>query len=479
MRKTRWILVVVVLAAIGGGAYLYLHNKNLASQQANYQTATVTQGSIAETVSTSGSVRSENSAEVDWQTSGQVSTLDVQVGQSVQSGQELAKLDPNTVSSSVLNAQQTLVTAQNNLQNLQQSTLTTAQAEQAVANAQSQLKTDQDTLSGLQRPTNGNAISIAQYQADLELAQLKLQKLQETYGRTDINPTNKVKANKVLKITAAEQAVQTAQYNLNWAEGHATNTAIAVAQGNVAVDQSNLADAQRTYDQVKNGVQQQNIAAAQAAVQAAQATVNEINLTAPISGTVTELDTQPGSVVAAGTVGARIDNLSSLYVDVVVSEVDINKIKVGQPVQLTFTAVPNKTYNGKVTSVGTVGTSTSGVVNFPVTVQVTSADAQVKPGMSAIVNIIEAQDSNVLLVPNSAIQTFGGRSTVTVLYQGQLIPVQVTVGLTNNTTSEITSSQLKAGDVVVLNSATGTTGSSSRGGFGGPGGGGVRFRGVP
>ena len=477
MRKTRWILVVVVLAAIAGGAYLYLHNKNLASQQSNYQTATVTQGSIADTVSTSGSVRSENTAEVDWQTSGQVSTMDVQVGQSVQSGQILAKLDPNTVSSSVLNAQQTLVTAQNNLQNLQQSTLTTAQAEQTLANAQSQLKTDQETLSGLQRPTNGNAITIAQYKADLELAQLKLQKLQETYGKTDINPTNKVKANKVLKITAAEQAVKTAQYNLNWAEGHATNTSVAVAQGNVSVDQSNVADAQRTYDQVKNGVQQQNIAAAKAAVDAAQATVNEINLTAPISGTVTEVDTQPGAVVASGTVGARIDNLSSLFVDVVVSEVDINKIKVGQPVQLTFTAVSNKTYNGKVTSVGTVGTSTSGVVNFPVTVQITSADAQVKPGMSAIVNIVVAQASNVLLVPNSAIQTSAGRSTVTVLYQGQLIPVQVTVGLTNNTTSEITSSQLKAGDVVVLSSTTGTTSSSSRGGFGG--GGGVRFRGVP
>jgi len=481
MRKIRWILVVVVLAAIAGGAYLYLHNKNLASQQANYQTATVTQGSIAETVSTSGSVRSANSAQVNWQTSGQVSTLDVQVGQSVKSGQELAKLDPNTVSSAVLNAQQTLVNAQNNLQNLQQSTLTTAQAEQALANAQSTLKTDQDTLSTLQKPTNADAVTIAQDQADLELAQLKLQKLQETYGKTDINPTNKVKANKVLKITSAEQAVQTAQYKLNWAQGHATNTAIAVAQGNVAVDQSQLADAQRTYDQVKNGVQQQNIAAAQAAVDAAQATVNEINLTAPISGTVTELDTQPGTVVAAGTVGARVDNLSSLYVDVVVSEVDINKIKIGQPVQLTFTAIPNKTYNGKVTSVGTVGTSTSGVVNFPVTVQITSADAQVKPGMSAIVNIIEAQDNNVLLVPNGAVQTFGGRSTVTVLYQGQLIPVQVTVGLTNNTTSEITSSQLKAGDVIVLNSSvsgSGTTTGGNRGGFGGRGGG-IPFRGVP
>jgi multidrug efflux pump subunit AcrA (membrane-fusion protein) len=130
-----------------------------------------------------------------------------------------------------------------------------------------------------------------------------------------------------------------------------------------------------------------------------------------------------------------------------------------------------------VTSVGTVGTSTSGVVNFPVTVQITNADAQVKPGMSATVSIIVAQANNVLLVPSAAVRTSGGQSTVTVLYQGQLIPVQVTVGLTNNTTSQVTSSQLKAGDVVVLNSSvsSSSTSGSNRGGFRG----GVPIGGVP
>jgi len=165
------------------------------------------------------------------------------------------------------------------------------------------------------------------------------------------------------------------------------------------------------------------------------------------------VDTQPGSLVSAGTVGARIDDLSTLYADVIVSEVDINKIQVGQAVQLTFTAVPNKTYNGKVTSVGAVGTSASGVVNFPVTVKLTNPDSQINPGMSAIVNIVVAQDNNVLLVPNQAVHTLAGRSTVTLLSQGQLTTVPVSVGITNNTTSEVSSSQLNAGDVVVLNTS--------------------------
>ena len=98
---------------------------------------------------------------------------------------------------------------------------------------------------------------------------------------------------------------------------------------------------------------------------------------------------------------------------------------------------------------GTIGTSSQGVVNFPVTVQLTGADAQVKPGMSAAVSIDVAKDSNVLLVPNQAVRSLGTQHTVTVLYQGQLIPVSVTVGISNDTMTEITGGQLKEGDAVV------------------------------
>ncbi|MEJ2349494.1 MAG: efflux RND transporter periplasmic adaptor subunit [Anaerolineales bacterium] len=470
MRRVRWIILVVVLAAIGGGAYWYLRGRNQGSQQANYQTATVTRGSISEDVSASGNVRARQSAEIDWQTSGQVSTIDVQVGQKVQAGQELASLDPTTVSPSVLNAQQTLVTAKQNLQTLQQSTLDTTQAEQTLATAQQNLKTAKNALSALSGPTNADEVTIKQYQADLEIAQAQLKHVQEQYGNlSKIKPTNVHKAQKVLRLTQAEQKVQQAQYNLNWAEGHATNTDIGVAKSNLAVAQSQLADAQRQYDQVKNGPSADDLAAAQAAVDAAQSTLNEVSLTAPFSGTVTEVDILPNDVVSAGTAGFRIDDLSSLYVDVVASEVDINNIQIGQPVQMTFDAVPNKTYNGKVTAIGEVGTSSQGVVNFPVTLQITNADAKVKPGMTAAVSIVVAQHNNVLLVPNQAVRTIGNRHTVTVLYQGQLMLVQVDVGITNNTTTEVTGGQLQEGDTVVLNAPVSA---SSNGSFRGrPGGG--------
>lgn len=477
--KTRiWVIVVIVLVAIGAVVYLQFRNKTQANQQTNYQTAAVTTGSITQTTSSTGNVRSNQTAEVDWQTSGQVSTFDVQVGQSVQSGQDLAKLDSNTVSPSVLNAQQTVVDAEKNLQNLQQSTLTASQAKQALANAQDSYNKAQDALSALQKKTNADQTTIKQYQADLEIAQIKLAKLQKQLGSLNrLQATTLNRSQKILRLTQAEQAVQTAQNNLNWAQGHATSTELSVAEGNLAVAKSQLDDAQRQYDDVQNGISKQDLQAAQAAVDAAKATVNEINLTAPISGTVTEIDTPVGSIVSAGTAGARIDDLSSYYVDMVVSEVDVNSIQLGQPAQLTFIAIPNKTYNGKVTAIGTVGTSTQGVVNFPVTVQITDADSMVKPGMSALVGIETAKDNNVLLVPNQALKTLGNQQVVFVLYQGQLISVPVKVGISNNTTTEITGGSLQEGDVVVLNPPVSTT-STNAGGApngGGRGGGFGRF----
>jgi HlyD family secretion protein len=468
MKKRVWISLVVVVAVIAGAGFYYTRGQGQSGQQTNYQTTTVKLGSITQSVSSSGSVRAMQSAQVDWQTSGQVSKVDVQVGQQVQAGQELEALDPTSVSPSVLNAQQTLVDAKNSLQSLQTSTLTTTQAEQALANAQANYTTAQNALSALQVPTNANNTTIKQDQANLLLAQQQLQKMESKYGTlTRLQPTNKTKANKVLRLATAQTAVDNAQKTLDWAQGNPSTNDIAVAQANLAVAQSQLADAQQQYDQVKNGVTPDSLAAAQAAVDAAQATVNEIRLTAPISGTVTSVGNMPGDLVSAGTTGIEIDNVSSQFVDVVVSEIDINKIQVGQAVQLTFDAIPNKTYHGKVTTVGRVGTSSQGVVNFPVTVQLTDADAQVKPGMSAAVSIAVATDNNVLLVPNQAVRSLGSQHTVTVLYQGQLIPVQVTVGISNDTTTEITGGQLKEGDTIVLNPSATSTGGTSGGGGGG------------
>ena len=128
------------------------------------------------------------------------------------------------------------------------------------------------------------------------------------------------------------------------------------------------------------------------------------HITAPFSGTITQAQPTSGDQVALGTQAFRLDDLSSLLVDVQVSEVDINSVSVGQPVTITLDAVSGKTYNGTVTEVSQAGNTTSGEVDFTVTVKLTDADIQVKPGMTAAVNIVVNQAKNQLLVPNQAVR---------------------------------------------------------------------------
>jgi HlyD family secretion protein len=158
-----------------------------------------------------------------------------------------------------------------------------------------------------------------------------------------------------------------------------------------------------------------------------------------------------GDQVSPGTKAFRIDDLSQMKVDVQVSEVDINSVQVGQPVTLTFDAIAGKGYNGKVVEMAQVGNPVQGAVNFTVTVVLTDSDQSVKPGMTAAVTIMVKQVNNVLLVPNRAVRLVNDQRVVYVLNNGQPQEVNVTLGASSDTMSEVVSSGLKVGDLIILN----------------------------
>jgi HlyD family secretion protein len=418
-------------------------------------------------------VQSGQTAIISWQTTGRVGAVNVQLGDKVQLNQRLASLDPSSLSPSLIGAEQTLIDAQKSLASLQGSTLTLAQAEQTVTADQTALTNAQATRAGLNGKTLTSQAVIDQAYANYLLAQARVDTLQKRYDNmASLNDQNLRKAQALSALSAAQQTrdADLAAYNNDKAAPSSQD--LATADAAVAVAQAQLVDAQHQVDLIKNGGASNDIKAAQAAVDAAQATLNQQFLNAPFTGTISAVNVQVGDLVSAGTNAFQIDNLDGLFVSLPVAEVDISNVKVGQQANLTFDAIPNKTYNGVVTQIGLVGTSTQGVVNYPVMVQITDADALVKPGMTAAVNIVVNQHDNVLLVPNQAIQVTGSRHQVVVLFEGQQIPVPVTIGLTNESMSEVTGNQLKEGDTILLNPPAATTNNSSRGGFfGGFGGG--------
>jgi len=273
------------------------------------------------------------------------------------------------------------------------------------------------------------------------------------------------------KVSDAQQALDTLQnptaVDIALAEAHVSDTqeALDKIKNSTAVDlelaKQQVAEAQETLDTLKNGASESDIIVAKSRVTLAEATLAQAQLTAPFAGTVTNVEVLSGDQVNASDAAFRIDDLSKLYVDLSISEVDISQIQVGQNVALTFDAISSKEYQGIVSKVVMVGTVSQGVVNYPVTVQITDGDAGVLSGMTASLNVVTAESANVLTVPNKAIRTSGNQRTVTVLFEGQQIQVPVTVGLAGDSYTEVTGTALKEGDVVVVATTTGSSSSSS------------------
>jgi len=222
----------------------------------------------------------------------------------------------------------------------------------------------------------------------------------------------------------------------------------------LAVAEANLEQALRDFEKFQSGPSQQEIDAAEARIAAAEATLEQVYIQAPFNGTITVSKPKVGDQVAVNMEAFRLDDLSRLLLDVQVSEVDINRIEVGQDVIFSFDAILGKEYKGKVVEVAPVGTSDQGIVDFTVTVEITNPDEKVKPGMTAAVNIVVSELSDILLVPNRAVRIKDGQRVVYVLRNDETVAVEITLGASSDTMSEVLEGELEIGDLIVLNPPT-------------------------
>ena len=452
-KKTRiWLIIATVVLAVV--VFVVISEvRARANAASSYQTTTIERGTLTATIGATGNVRASQTAIINWQTSGTVDTINVSVGDRVLAGDVLASLASTSLAQNVVLAQADLVTAQRNLDSVLQSSTQRAQAQLNLVNAQKSFNSANYTLNGMLASNHGGT------SADIENARAKLTLAQSAYDQAksmydmvkDREDTDILKAQATTSLYNAQLSLTTAKSNLNYFLLVPSGSDIDVARAKLALAQAQLDDAQREWNRLKDGPDPSDVAAAQARMDAAQATINYSRLIAPFAGMVTLTDPMIGDQVSAGSSGFRVDDLSHLLVDVQVSEVDINSVTVGQPAVVTFDAVLGREYHGNVVEVSQVGTSVQSVVNFNVTVELTDPDAEVKPGMTASVTITIQSLENVLLVPNRAVHLVNSQRMVYVLRNGQLLEVPLTLGASDETLSEVTSGDLSAGDVLVLN----------------------------
>jgi len=226
------------------------------------------------------------------------------------------------------------------------------------------------------------------------------------------------------------------QENASWlqAEANYKNQAGVIAQS-----QSSLTSALYSYQQVSP------------------------TITAPATGIIGNLAIAPGLVITANTssssntvnsqvIGTITTPQSHTQAVVNVSEIDITQVKPNQKVTLTLDAFPNKTFTGSVLLINTNGQVSSGVTNYPATIDFDTTVDNIYPNMAVTAKIIVNIKNDVLIAPNAAVQSNNGQNTVRILDNGKINTVNVEIGDSNSAQTEITSG-LNEGETVI----TGTT----------------------
>lgn len=184
--------------------------------------------------------------------------------------------------------------------------------------------------------------------------------------------------------------------------------------------QAELEDAQMNYE------------TAVSALSEAQSDMNEMTITAPMSGVVIGEPKTPGTMAVQGTssptVIMRIADLSTKQIQAKVDETDIGSVKVGQTATFTVDSYTGRTFNARVTNISQTDTSnswdtsssssssssTASVIYYYVTLDVEDLDNELLPAMTARVEINTAEKPNALAVPISTLKTDANGSYVIV-----------------------------------------------------------------
>lgn len=235
----------------------------------------------------------------------------------------------------------------------------------------------------------------------------------------------------------------------------------------------------------KSAQAQLNLARAQS--EKDRATLSYSVIRSPVSGVVVARSIDVGQTVAASfqtpTLFQIAQDLSRMQIDSNFAEADIGNIRVGQAVRFTVDAFPNRAFKGVVRQVRLNPTTQQNVVTYNVVVSVDNPEQILLPGMTAYVNIVVDKREGTLLVPNAALrfkpadapsaskpeEKGGGKppsgekqakrkrdsasGTVYALRNGELKPVSLTLGITDNRNTEVTGGDLKAGEQVAVGDA--------------------------
>jgi HlyD family secretion protein len=352
-KRRRLLTIAGALAVAAILAVVLLGDKAGAS---DYMTAVAERGSVAVTVSATGTLQATTTVQVGSQASGTVAWLGADFNSDVKRGQVIARLDSSTFEAQIESARA------------------------SVANAQAAVQAAQTEI-------EGQTANIQSAKANLEVTRVQSEDAAALVNRY-----------KDLKNVLPGRDIEAAQAQAGVAAGR-------VAQANAQVIQ---AEAARQSARAKLEQARAQLAQATAQLNQAQANLSHTVITSPIDGVVVSRNVDVGQTVAASlqapTLFTIANDLTKMQVLASVDEADVGQIKQGIKANFTVDAFPGENFTGEVSQVRLNAQALQNVVTYTAVVEVSNPHLKLRPGMTTNITFPVQQRENVLTVPNAALR---------------------------------------------------------------------------
>ena len=467
----KWtILSLIALAIVLSGA-IYYYSTTQTSEAVNaVQTSTIGTGDIILSATGLGTLIPANEVSFGFKTGGTVREVLVRLGERVEAGQVLARLDSATLELKYKLAEENLA-ALSSPAEIAKAAQAVQEAKESFAKARNDLQylIGPDMLLAEERVTSAEQdLQLAKAAADTDPSDTNKQKVSE--AESALSEAEKDLTG-VFYAYPSRYTVQTFTYPIRNDKGTTvrrqliapTDVEISTAQAAYELAAANLSDAQNYLD-ILNGVKTTSdvpassvtsITEAKLALDSAQAALDATELTAPISGTITSIDLNVGEDIGTSSV-ITISNLSQPYtIDATLDETDWDKAKVGFTATVTFDLLPNENYSGKITEVYPKLDDSSGTSMVHIVVQLdVSIRADLPVGSTASVDVTGGEALGAVVVPTSALKEVeAGKYVVYIMKNGNPIEQEVEIGLQDILYAEVKSG-LQDGDVVLTDATT-------------------------
>jgi multidrug resistance efflux pump len=321
-----------------------------------------------------------------------------------------AKLLAGATAAELAQAQADLLAAQSGVTQAQ---ATVKQTQESVVTAEAQVAIAQAQYNELaSRPSPAERIEA---QRRIDLARLALEQAQRSYDEVRGDPhiaalpqalalqqatTDYEAAKAAYQVatqgaTREQLAVAAAQINAAKAQVQVVRAQTPPAEAAVKSAEAQAMRAQAALDRLKAGATPEDkamaearVKSAQAALAQAQAQLKQAQVIAPFAGQVGTIYVRPGELATMGQPVLALGDTSKLRVETTdLRETDVTRLKLGMPVEVTFDALPGRTFQGKVARIAPMSTTEKGSTNFTVIVEMAELDGSLRWGMTAFVNI--------------------------------------------------------------------------------------------